>query len=195
MNPLYMPITTLAKIARVDVDQVRRVMKSEEMSLDTKFNEDELDREYSGLLLNKFKVEALNYAWWETMERCQQEDMMFEGAKCDPLETPEYAAWQDAKREYMYRPNDEKAVIMDKLHWVYTHCPQYIYHVLKKKPPLPRKRRTPAHVQAMKAVEDARAHLTKPPKTYNKTDEMTEAQLKRAEVNRRYYERKKNGGG
>lgn len=194
MKPLYMPLATLAQIARVDVDQVRRVIESEGLNLTRKFNENELDRVDSGLILNAFKKDGLNYAWWEVMERCQREDMMFEGAKCDPKETPEYAAWQAALHEYLPRPTDAKGALETELKWAYLHCPQYVYHVHLKKPPLPRKRRTSAAIQAMKAVDEARIRVVKPIKEHKRPEDMTEAQIKRAEINRRYYERKKNGG-
>lgn len=178
----------LSKIPSVEAVLNERVLPTD-APLNIRIDPNNLDESFSGMIAIRFGrfVDQLNSLWWSVMLAEHENECMRQGSTRRPQETPEYAAWQTALNEYMWRPTVDSEKTETQTKQAYLHTPEYRF-ILKGKPELKPKSETPIEVRAMRAVENYRA-THEPPKEPVKRESKpkTEAQMRKAEQNRRAY--------
>lgn len=186
--------TTLARLANVDESTLNNAIEHLNQTLEINIDLSRLDQGTSGLIADHFGVRHLNEVWWLEFKRVRNALDLIEGASPEPQETPEYAAWQKAKHEYLWRPTPASDQAERDTKEAYLNCPQYQY-VRKGRPPLPPKPDLDPVESAFRAVDRMREVYTPPtPERRTKALEsnLTEKQLKRREYNHRAYEKLKS---
>ena len=187
-------LATLARLAETDENGLLTAIRQVEAKLEIRIDPDRLDLGTSNLIADHFGIRHLNEVWWYVFKKVRATLALIKGASPEPQETPEYAAWQAAKDEYLYRPTPQSDQAERDTKQAYLACPQYQY-VRKGRPPLPEKPDLDPVESAFRAVERLLA-VYSPPTPERKAraadSNLTEKQLKRREYNRRAYEKLKS---
>lgn len=183
----------LAMIPSVEAVLNERVLPTD-APLNIRIDHNNLDESFSGMIAIKFGrfVDQLNNLWWSVMLAEHEDECMRQGSTRKPQETPEYAAWKVALKTNLQRPTEAGWAEEERTKQAYLHTPEYRF-ILKGRPELKPKSETPIEVRAMRAVENYRAVHEPPPAAKRESKPKTEAQLRKAEQNRKAYEKRKQG--
>ena len=180
-------LASLARLAETDETGLLTAIRQVEAKLEIRIDPDRLDLGTSNLIADHFGIRHLNEVWWYEFKKVRATIALIE-------ETPEYAAWQAAKEEYLYRPTAKSDQDEKDTTQAYLTCPQYQY-VRKGRPPLPEMPDLDPVESAFRAVDRLLA-VYSPPTPERKAraleSNLTEAQLKRREYNKRAYEKLKS---